>query len=66
MNPHLLYPVDPRHKPIVLTGEQLAELDRKWDELFTPDFRRRDMMLTEAEAAARKARLRALIAEHDH
>jgi hypothetical protein len=60
MDPHILYPADPRDSPVVMTDAQLAELDRKWDELFTPEFRRRDMVLTKEGSAERKARLRTL------
>lgn len=62
MNPNFLHPVDPTQKPIELTSAQLAELDRKWAELFTPEFRRRDMVLTAEGSSERKSRLLALAA----
>ena len=38
-----LTPVNPQNPPIPLTSEQLAALNKQWEELFTPDCRPRYM-----------------------
>jgi len=63
MDSHTLYPVDPRDRPIVLTDEQLAEFDRRWEETFTPDFCLRSTPELEAARSGSIARLRALLAD---
>jgi hypothetical protein len=65
MDPHILYPVDPRAPLIVMTDEELAELDRKWEEAYTPDFCLRSTPELEAARAGSKDRLRARLAEHE-